>query len=96
AVSISLIMLPETAPVTLGDTLPQREASGLMDAIAQGTQSGVRLLVQVTAMLLVFVALIALVNSMLAAVPDIGGESLTLQRLFGFLMAPLCWLMGIP
>ena len=96
AVSISLIMLPETAPVTLGDTLPQREASGLMDAIAQGTQSGVRLLVQVTAMLLVFVALIALVNSLLAALPDIGGESLTLQRLFGFLMAPLCWLMGIP
>ncbi len=96
AVSISLIMLPETAAVTLGDTLPQREASGLMDAITQGTQSGVRLLVQVTAMLLVFVALIALVNSMLAALPDIGGESLTLQRLFGFLMAPLCWLMGIP
>ncbi len=96
AVSIALIMLPETATPTLGDMLPPREASGLMDAIAQGTQSGLRLLVQVAAMLLVFVALVALLNSVLGTLPDVGASPLTLQRMFGWFMAPFCWLMGIP
>ena len=96
AVSIALIMLPETATPTLGDTLPPREASGLMDAIAQGTQSGLRLLVQVAAMLLVFVALVALLNSVLGTLPDVSDGPITLQRVFGWGMAPLCWLMGIP
>lgn len=96
AVSIALIMLPETTTPTLGDTLPRREANGLMDAIAQGTQSGLRLLVQVAAMLLVFVALVALVNSVLGVLPEVGSNPITLQRIFGWGMAPLCWLMGIP
>lgn len=96
AVSIALIMLPETTAPTIGDTLPPREANGLMDAIAQGTQSGMRLLVQVTAMLLVFVALVALLNSVLGVLPEVGASPLTLQRIFGWGMAPFCWLMGIP
>ena len=80
AVSIALIMLPETATPTLGDMLPPREASGSTDAIAQGTQSGLRLLVQVAAMSLVFVALVALRNSVLGTLPDVGASPLTPQR----------------
>jgi CNT family concentrative nucleoside transporter len=96
AVTIALVMLPESGPVTIGDALPDREASSLMDAIANGTQSGVRLLVQVTAMLLVFVALIALINAALQVLPHVNGGAITLQRMFGWILAPVCWLMGVP
>ncbi len=47
-------------------------------------------------MLLVLVALVHLVNLMLALFPQIGGKSITLQRILGILMAPVVWLMGIP
>jgi CNT family concentrative nucleoside transporter len=47
-------------------------------------------------MLIVLVALVHLVNSALALLPDIGGEPISLQRGLGPLMAPVCWLMGIP
>ena len=55
-----------------------------------------KLLINVTAMLVVFVALVALVNMLLALLPDVADSPLTLQRLLGYLFAPLVWLMGIP
>ena len=67
-----------------------------MDAIVKGTGAGLELLLNIVAMLIVFVALVALVNAMLSLLPAIGGEPITLQRLLGYLMAPICWLMGIP
>ena len=48
------------------------------------------------AMLIVFVALVHLVNGMLSLLPNVGGEAITLQRVLGTLMAPVCWLIGIP
>jgi CNT family concentrative nucleoside transporter len=48
------------------------------------------------AMLIVFVALVALVNQMLGALPLVGGEPITLERMLGLVMAPVCWLIGIP
>jgi CNT family concentrative nucleoside transporter len=66
-----------------------------MDAIAQGTVEGVRLVVMVGAMLVVVVALVALVNAALALVaPE--GISLTLQGMLGVVCAPLAWLIGLP
>lgn len=63
-----------------------------MDAIAQGTREGVDLLVSVTAMLVVAVALVALANMILG----LAGADLTLQRMLGWVFAPLAWLIGIP
>jgi CNT family concentrative nucleoside transporter len=67
-----------------------------MDALTQGTVAGMRLLVTIVAMLVVFVALVELVNQLLGALPTVGGDALSLQRLLGWLMAPVAWLMGIP
>ena len=53
-------------------------------------------MVIVGAMLLVLVALVALLNSFLSLIPFPGNELLTLQRLFGYMFAPLVWFMGIP
>ncbi len=67
-----------------------------MDAIAQGTWEGVVLLANVTAMLIVAVALVALANQLLALVAAPFGLQLTFQQILGWAFAPLAWLTGIP
>jgi CNT family concentrative nucleoside transporter len=67
-----------------------------MDAIAQGTWEGVVLLANVTAMLIVAVALVALANQLLGLVARPFGLQLTFQQVLGWVFAPLAWLTGIP
>ena len=67
-----------------------------MDAIARGTTAGLELLLNIVAMLIVLVALVHLANAIMSLLPDIGGAAITLQRLLGYVMAPVCWLMGVP
>ena len=50
----------------------------------------------IVAMLLVFVALVALANAILGVLPDVGGAPITLERIFGWIFAPLAWLIGVP
>lgn len=96
AVTISKVMVPETAPLTQGGFKTPEGIQNSMDAVTQGTLQGVQLLINIIAMLVVLVALVALVNIILGWVPSWGGSPVTLQRLFGYLMAPLVWLMGVP
>jgi CNT family concentrative nucleoside transporter len=67
-----------------------------MDAIAKGTTAGLSLLLNMIAMLIVFDELVHLLNAMLSVLPAFGGEPITLQRMLGWIMAPVCWLIGIP
>jgi CNT family concentrative nucleoside transporter len=67
-----------------------------MDAITQGTMDGLKLLLNIIAMLLVFVALVHIVNALLGLLPDVDQAPMTLQRILGWFMAPLVWLSGIP
>jgi len=67
-----------------------------MDAVAQGTWEGVVLLANVTAMLIVAVALVALANQLLAFAGQPFGVALTFERLLGWAFAPMAWLVGIP
>ena len=71
-------------------------ADSTMDAIARGTTAGLELLLNIVAMLVVLVALVHLANAILSLLPELGGSAVTLQRLLGFVMAPVCWLMGVP
>ena len=98
AILVSLIMVPETSDKRTGGLLvdTDRQASSTMDAIVKGTTSGLELLLNIIAMLLVLVALVYLANAVLGLLPDIGGAKISLQRLLGYLMAPVCWLMGLP
>ncbi len=75
---------------------PDMHASSTMDAIVKGTVAGLELLLNIVAMLIVLVALVYLANAVLGLLPDAGGASITLQRLLGYAMAPVCWLMGLP
>jgi CNT family concentrative nucleoside transporter len=96
AIMIALIMVPEKGAVSSEEIQLSVEYKSLMDAITKGTYDGVRLMVSVGAMLLVLVALVALLNSLFSLIPFSGDDPLTLQRLFGYVFAPLTWLMGIP
>jgi CNT family concentrative nucleoside transporter len=98
AILVSLIMVPETSDKRTGGTLsdPDMQASGTMDAIVKGTVAGLELLLNIVAMLLVLVALVYLVNAVLGLLPHIGGAPVSLQRMLGYAMAPICWLMGLP
>ncbi|MBF0446506.1 MAG: nucleoside:proton symporter, partial [Magnetococcales bacterium] len=60
------------------------------------TSEGVQLLIQVMAMMVVLIALVDLLNQLMSMMPLIEGSPLTLQRVLGWLMAPIVWLMGIP
>ncbi len=98
AILVSLIMVPETKPRRTGGALDdvQLQASSTMDAIVKGTSAGLELLLNIIAMLIVLVALVHLLNAMLGLFPDIGGAPISLQRMLGLVMAPVCWLMGLP
>ena len=67
-----------------------------MDAIARGTRDGIGLLANIIAMLIVLVALVTLINLMLAVLPHWGDGPVTLQRLFALVFQPILWLIGVP
>ncbi len=98
AILISLIMVPNPGAWRTGGELGEvgAVAESTMDAIIKGTAGGLELLLNIVAMLIVFVALVHLANAILGLLPDIAGAPITLQRVLGVIMAPVCWLMGVP
>jgi CNT family concentrative nucleoside transporter len=98
AILISLIMVPDPSGQRTGGTLPKigSTASSSMDAIVQGAAAGLELLLNICVMLIVLVALVHLTNAILGLLPAVAGEPVSLQRGLGLVMAPVCWLMGIP
>jgi CNT family concentrative nucleoside transporter len=99
ALAISKIMYPETEEsVTRGQVrvdLEQTDANAI-DAAARGASEGLGLALNVGAMLLAFIALLALLNGLLGWVTGFFGTPLTLQTLLGWIGAPIAWLMGTP
>lgn len=95
AITISKIMIPETGTLTTGDIQDPEPAAGAMDAITKGTVRGMDLFINIVAMLVVLVAIVHLCNLILGIIPN-SGAPWTLQRIFGYLMAPVVWLMGVP
>ncbi|MCU7809836.1 MAG: nucleoside:proton symporter, partial [Candidatus Thiodiazotropha sp. (ex Notomyrtea botanica)] len=97
AVMISRLMVPETqAAGTEGKLTISQPANSSMEAITNGTIEGLRLLGNIIALLIVLVALVSLLNQLIGLLPEVSNEPLSLQRLLGWVMAPLAWLMGIP
>ena len=94
ALLIAKLLRPEVdEPQTLGDVRVDvpKQSVNIIDAVAQGTITGVKLAINVGAMLIVFLALIAVVNGILGWV----NEGWSLQVIFGYLFWPFAWLMGV-
>jgi CNT family concentrative nucleoside transporter len=97
AILIGRIMIPgEPGTDTSGAVAPGFQYRSSMDAIARGTEDGLKLWLGIVAMLLVIVALVALADIILAHLPDFAGAPITAERIFGWLFAPVVWLFGIP
>jgi len=97
---IAKIMLPETVESETAGRIPyevERSASNLVEAATNGTQDGLKLALNVAAMLIAFMALVNLVNWPLEALGDAFGleGGLSLARIFGWVFAPVAWLIGV-
>lgn len=96
AITVSKLMIPETSDISRERVALPTESNSSMDAITRGTIAGINLLLNIMAMLIVFVALVYLLNMILSFLPDLLDHPVTFQRLVGYLMAPVTWLIGIP
>jgi CNT family concentrative nucleoside transporter len=96
AITIAKLMVPGDGAHAMSQPVSPPQAHGAMDAITKGTQDGLSLLLNVAAMLLALVALVQLLNGLLAYIPPLWEAPITLERLVGFALAPLTWLMGVP
>jgi CNT family concentrative nucleoside transporter len=98
-IMLAKMFVPETGvPETAGSVTLKIERTdvNVIDAAARGTLEGFHLALNVGAMLIAFLALIALANALLGFVPIGGGEHLSLEWVFGCGAAPFAWLMGVP
>ena len=107
AIVISKILFPQTEKINTDVAVSQEKiGSNFLDAIANGTTEGLKLAVNVGAMLLVFVAFIAMVNYGLLKIGTIGGlnewvsanspyQALSLEAMLGTIFSPLMWLIGV-
>jgi CNT family concentrative nucleoside transporter len=101
ALMVAKIMMPETE---LSETAsgrmedPEPDTINAVDALCRGTSDGLHLALNVLAMLIGFVAVVALVNLVLTWPQQMAGvaEPVTLQKLFGWANAPVAWLLGVP
>lgn len=108
AIVFAKIVLPETEEINEDLSVSKNKlGTNALEAIANGTSDGVKLAVNVAAMLIVFVSLIALANYLLGKVGHVTGlndiiasfgqyQELSFQFILGYLLAPVAWLMGVP
>jgi len=91
-------MIPETEDsLTKGVVKVQipKEDANILDAACRGASEGAKLALNIAAMLICFIAFVALLNWLLSLLPAVAGQPLTLERILGWCCAPLAWVMGI-
>ncbi len=96
ALLVARLMIPESGRATAAQLVPLQKANSSMDAVTRGTLDGMKLFLNILAMLVVLVALVHLVNQIIGLLPNVNDAPLSLQRILGWLMTPVVWLMGIP
>jgi concentrative nucleoside transporter, CNT family len=100
AMVIAKIMVPETE-VSLTKNVVKvqipRQDTNILDAACRGATDGVKLVLSIAAVLICFIAFVAMINGLLAwhHIPRFHGEPFTIERVLGWLFAPLAWIMGI-
>lgn len=96
AVLIARLMLPGDGSTATDPDDTSLKYDSSIDAIIRGTMDGIQLFLAVIGVIIVVFALVALVDQMLGVLPMVGGEELTLRRMFGWMFAPLMWAIGVP
>lgn len=98
AVGLARILVPEKKGQrhTQGDDANFSAAKSTLDAIYTGIVDGAKVIVNIIIMIIGFVALIDILNTLLGLLPNFDGEPFSLQRILGWVVAPLSFLIGIP
>jgi concentrative nucleoside transporter, CNT family len=96
SIVIARTLIPEVSAPTPGTLQLPADVHGSIDAVTHGTRQGLELFLNIVATLLVFVALVHLLNALLGLLPDWHGGALSLERIAGWVFAPIAWLIGIP
>ncbi len=99
ALLLAKILIPEQEEPETDDTVAievESDSHNVIDAAAEGASTGLTLALNVAAMLIAFIALIAMINYLLGWGAGLFGADLTMQQLFGWILAPLAWLLGVP
>jgi len=97
AVAVAALMVPGRGKDDLAEALALPEKTGsALEAVVDGTAEGVKLVISVAAILIVAIALVSLANQALDLFPAVSGAPLTLQRILGWGMMPVAWLLGVP
>jgi len=93
---IARILVPGAAETELSEKQESVHYRSTMDAMARGTEDGLKLYLQILAMLIVTTSLVSLANVVLAQLPGVAGSPLTLERMLGWIFSPFVWLLGVP
>jgi concentrative nucleoside transporter, CNT family len=96
SIVIARVMIPESSPPTPGKLVLDDAVHGAIEAIMQGTRQGLELFLNIVATLLVFVALVYIADALLGLLPALGGTGVSLERVVGWIFAPIAWLIGVP
>jgi CNT family concentrative nucleoside transporter len=96
SIVIARMMIPEFSTPTPGRLVLNEDVHGSIEAIMQGTKQGLELFLNILATLLVFVALVYVMDALLSLLPLIDGDRLSLERVVGWMFAPIAWLIGVP
>ena len=96
AVAMALTMVPETDEENDHAQEPDFEYNSTMDAFATGAADGLQIVLNIATMLIAALALLWLVNAGLGVFPDVAGEPLSIQRILGWIFAPLMYMIGVP
>ncbi len=92
---VARIMIPDDTVTDSGDVEDAFGYQSAFDAITRGTFDGGRIVINIVAMLIVLISLVALINHMIALVP-VGDAPLSLERMAGWFFQPFAWCMGVP
>ncbi|MGB3721990.1 MAG: nucleoside transporter C-terminal domain-containing protein [Pacificimonas sp.] len=95
ALLVARLMVPGGGATAEDRDAPGLKYAGTLDAIVQGTMDGLKLFLAVIAVIIVIFALVALADQMLALLPFVDGEALSVKRIFGWLFAPIMWAVGV-
>lgn len=96
AVALALVMVPESVDEKQRAHEPDFEYESTMDAFATGASDGLKILANIVTMLIAAFALLFLVNAGLGAFPDVFGAPLSIERILGWVFAPIMYMVGVP
>ena len=96
AVGVALAMIPETTAPSERMQEPDFKYASTMDAFSTGATDGLKIVFNIATMLIAALALLWIVNAGLGALPDVAGAPLSIERILGWIFAPLMYMIGVP